>query len=494
MITELRQTGLDLVGDVPWGTHLCSFYDTKEDLLETLVPYFRAGLENRESCLWVIPEFMTPEEARNALQEAVADFSQYLARGSIEIVPGVEWYFQGGRFDGQRVLAQWNAKLDQALARGYEGIRATGDKSRIDRQSWRSFCEYEMDLNWAVLPRPIIMLCTYPISQCGVADLLDVARTHQSAMARRQGNWEVVETPELKAAKAEIKKLNEGLETRIVARTRELAAANEELATERDALRTSEQRYQNLTETLERRIQQAVDELRQKDDLLILQGRQALMGETISTIAHHWRQPLNTLGVLTQNLRMLIRTGIPDRDAIDGYVQRSIEIIRSLSKSIDGFRTFFQAEDDKVAFSVSEVIANALALLGESFQSSDIKIEIQAATGLVIEGYPNEFSQVILNILMNAKDAFSARNIENPVINIRAFSQEDRTRVVISDNAGGIPVEIMGRIFDPYFSTKGPGQGTGVGLFISRSIVEKRMNGALTVRNVADGAEFTIEI
>jgi len=135
-----------------------------------------------------------------------------------------------------------------------------------------------------------------------------------------------------------------------------------------------------------------------------------------------------------------------------------------------------------------------LSLVGGSFQNLQIRVEVNTGTDPVITGYPNEFSQVILNILNNAKDALVARAPVEPAISITLHEELGRTVVIIRDNAGGIPEEILDKIFDPYFTTKGPEQGTGLGLFMAKTIIETNMGGQLTVANTGDGAEFRIEV
>jgi PAS domain S-box-containing protein len=241
MATELRKTGIEVVGDVPWGTHFCHFYETKEDLLDMLVPYFKAGLESQECCLWVVAEPLTEEEASHALRQAVPDLDRYLADGSIEILLGREWYLQGGTFDLARVTSGWNAKLAHALARDYAGIRVTGNTAWLEKKDWSDFCEYEDAVNASFTNQRMTVLCSYPLAASGAAEILDVARTHQFAIAKRHGNWEVIETSELKQAKEEIKRLNEELEQRVVERTRQLTTVNEELRKEITARKRAEE-------------------------------------------------------------------------------------------------------------------------------------------------------------------------------------------------------------------------------------------------------------
>jgi hypothetical protein len=135
---KLRNSGLDIVGDVPWGTHFCHFYQTKEDLMDIVVPYFKAGLENNELCVWIIPQPLEVEEAKEALRKSVPDLDIYLDKGQIEIIPHNEWYFENVAFSSKRILDGRVEKLNQALTNGYDGLRLTEDtlylKEKIERE------------------------------------------------------------------------------------------------------------------------------------------------------------------------------------------------------------------------------------------------------------------------------------------------------------------------------------------------------------------------
>ncbi len=232
MATEMRKTGIEVVGDMPWGTHFCLFYETKADLLETLVSYCKAGLESQEFCLWVVAEPVTEEDARQALKQAVPRLDRELADHSIDIVSAHDWYLQDGTFDLNRVISGWNEKLASASARGYAGVRVTGDTAWLEKKDWKNFFEYEESLNRAVAGQRMAVLCTYPLAACGAAEILDVVQTHQFAVAKRRGSWDVIETAGHKQAKAEIKRLNEELEQRVLERTSQLTAVNRELTKE----------------------------------------------------------------------------------------------------------------------------------------------------------------------------------------------------------------------------------------------------------------------
>ena len=214
MATEFRKTGISVVGDVPWGTHFCNFYETKQDLFDTLVPYFKAGLESKEFCLWVVSnsDLITVEEAKGALKQAVPDLDRHLSDENIEILNGLDWYLKENAFNLERVTSAWDAKLKRALARGYDGLRVSGDTFWLREKHWKDFSAYEKQLNDSITDQPMTVLCTYPLAKSGAAEMLDVVQTHQFAIARRQGEWKVIQSPELIQAKAEIKRLNEELQ------------------------------------------------------------------------------------------------------------------------------------------------------------------------------------------------------------------------------------------------------------------------------------------
>ena len=185
----LRSSGIKILGRVPWGAHFCQFYQTRKDLLDILVPYFRAGLESNEFCMWICSEPLGVAEAKKALGKAVPGLTQHIRKGQIEILPHTQWYLRKGKFSSGRVLKGWVDKLNEAIGRGFDGLRLSGNTFWLEKQDWKAFAEYEAEVN-NVIPRyPMIALCTYSLDRCSAREVIDVLDTHQQALIRRAGKW-----------------------------------------------------------------------------------------------------------------------------------------------------------------------------------------------------------------------------------------------------------------------------------------------------------------
>ncbi len=190
----MRKTGIDIVGDAPWGTHFCQFYATKQDLADILVPYFKAGLEAGEHCMWITSPPLGVREAWRALARLVPDLDGYRERGRIEIIPHTEWYVIDGVFDQDRVLNGWVSRLEAALARGCAGLRLSGNTFWLEKSDWRSFADYEAAVDDVLGQYRMLALCTYSLERCGASEVADVVRNHQFALIKRDGRWEVFES------------------------------------------------------------------------------------------------------------------------------------------------------------------------------------------------------------------------------------------------------------------------------------------------------------
>ncbi len=196
----LRKTGIDVLGDVPWGIHFCLFYNSKQDLIDILVPYFKAGLENNELCMWVTSEPLKQKDAENAIRKVIPDFDECLKKGQMEILSYDKWYLKEGRFDWQRVLQGWIDKLDRALYMDYAGIRISGNTTWIGGGLWKDFTDYEHHINKSIGKYRIIALCAYCLENCGLSEIIDVVNNHQLAIIKQQGKWTLTKNAERKRA------------------------------------------------------------------------------------------------------------------------------------------------------------------------------------------------------------------------------------------------------------------------------------------------------
>lgn len=260
------------------------------------------------------------------------------------------------------------------------------------------------------------------------------------------------------------------------------------------SLAQKQQQLEELNRSLEQRVTQTVDELRRKDRLLIQQSRHAAMGEMINNIAHQWRQPLNNIGLIIQNLQLQYEAGEMDARQMAEEVGKAMDIIAYMSRTIDDFRNFFHQDKEHQTFVINEVVSHSLDFLLPGLKSSGISVECREEPDVTADGYPREYMQALLNIINNARDALLERKISKPLISVRIFRENGRSVVTIHDNAGGISDDVFPKIFDPYFTTKEQGKGSGIGLYMSKTIIEKNINGALTARNIDGGVEFRIEV
>ncbi|MBF0606626.1 MAG: response regulator [Magnetococcales bacterium] len=278
-----------------------------------------------------------------------------------------------------------------------------------------------------------------------------------------------------------------------------------------------EDNLMELNKNLETRVKDEVERRIRQEQLLIQQSKMAAMGEMISAIAHQWRQPLNALAILVQDIGDAYDYGELNKQYIDRVVNQSVAQISFMSKTIDDFRNFYSPEKEKKLFDVKKAAMNVLSLLSAQFMNNSISYRLtchmhnmstesldweMCCHDLTLFSYQGEFEHVLLNLINNAKDAIIEKLTTNENEEIEAmgmilidfYKEDKKITIKISDNGGGIPVEIMNRIFEPYFTTKGPNKGTGVGLYMSKVIIEDNIGGRLYADNTDNGATFTIEI
>lgn len=249
-----------------------------------------------------------------------------------------------------------------------------------------------------------------------------------------------------------------------------------------------------LNESLEQRVSQEVEAHSQKQKILIQQSKMAEMGDMLSMIAHQWRQPLNQMSYVIMNIESSYEYKELTKEYLDIKVKEANELLEFMSVTIDDFRNYFRPEKEKEFVLVSDVIRTSIGLIQNSLDMSDIKLELISHGKELTHIYKNEFIQVILNLIKNAKDVLVQNNVKNPKITIICTCQDAKLVVEVCDNGGGVEDSIKEKIFEPYFSTKDKKSGTGLGLYMSKMIIEGHLNGKLSVSNREEGACFKIEI
>jgi C4-dicarboxylate-specific signal transduction histidine kinase len=459
MAAETRTTGIDVVGDmVAWGAHFCFFYETKDDLVDTLISYCKSGLERGEYCLWIVAEPLTIDEATHALKHAVPDLERYLADSRLELASARDWFLQGGSFDGTRLTRSWYEKLASVSARGYAGMRVTGDTTWLTTKDWRHFCDYEDGLNEVIGNQRLAVLCTYPLAACGAPQILDVVRTHQFVLARRHGNWDVVETAALKRAKAELEHLNEELEKRVDERTRQLRHASEAL-----------------------RVAQAE---------LAHANRVTAMGQLAASITHEVMQPI-TAGII--NAEAALRWLGSEPPNLDEARESLGDAVKEGNRAIDvigRIRALIKKAPARTdACDINEAILEVVGLTRGETARNNVAMQTQLADGLPrIPGDKVQLQQVVLNLILNAVDAMSAVSAGSRVLSVCTGKDVAGLLVTVRDSGPGLAPASLERVFDAFYTTKS--DGMGMGLSICRSIVDAHGGRIWASHEAGQGATF----
>ncbi|PRM92159.1 histidine kinase [Aliarcobacter cryaerophilus] len=250
----------------------------------------------------------------------------------------------------------------------------------------------------------------------------------------------------------------------------------------------------DVIENLESRIKNEIDQRLAQEQILIQQSKLAAMGEMIGNIAHQWRQPLAQISAIHMNMKVTYDFNKFDEVYLNEKIKEANKLTSYMSQTINDFQKFFIPQKEKEIFSIEKACKDAYNIIDSSLKYHNIEINFNIKEDTNILGYKNEFSQVILNILSNAKDILIERKIENPKIDVEIKEGDNYSIIKISDNAGGIKEDVLDKIFDPYFTTRHKTQGTGIGLYMAKNIIERSMSGFINVKNIDNGALFTIKV
>ena len=269
----------------------------------------------------------------------------------------------------------------------------------------------------------------------------------------------------------QLENINQELETKVAERTQALDVLNQ---------------------TLDQRVRNEIAKRQAQEQILIHQSRLAAMGEMIGAIAHQWRQPLNALSLVLQNMQLQYRMGQLSEESMQRLQGKADQLILHMSRTIDEFRNFFKPSKIKETFALAQALHSAGNILEGVFKNHNIELSIDCADDLLLTGVPGEFSQVILNLLSNAKDSILTAKQAQPRIYIHARKVALQVQIDVEDNGGGIDPVILHKIYEPYFTTKEEGRSTGIGLYMSKMIIENNMYGRLEASALPRGTRFTI--
>lgn len=241
-----------------------------------------------------------------------------------------------------------------------------------------------------------------------------------------------------------------------------------------EKVRKNANELESLNQSLEEKVKIEIEKNREKEQLLIQKSKLIALGEMISNIAHQWRQPLSELSSILMFIKFKFDLNALDSQTMDKKSKEATQVLEYMSHTIDDFRNFFMPKKDKEEFYLNKVINSIMTIVSSGLKNNNINVEINIDDNITLKTYLNEYQQVILNILKNAKDILIEKNIKNPLIKMEAKIDETHIILTIEDNGGGVFVEPLNKIFEPYFTTKSKSDGTGIGLYMSKIIVEKK--------------------
>lgn len=423
-----RKTGIDILGDIAWGTHFCVFYQSKQDLIDILAPYFKEGLENNEFCMWITSEPLNAKEAKKSLKQAVNNIDSYIKKGQIEILDYGEWYTKSGKFEADRVLQGWIQKYDDAITRGFDGLRLTGNTFWLEKKGWSEFIDYEESVNNIIGKYKMLAICTYSLDKCGASEVIDVVNNHQFAIVKREELWDILESAERKKAQKEA----------------------------RDAQRKLIEQYRHEREHAEADLAKVRDEL-------IRTTRLATIGQVSASIAHDLRNPLGAMRNASYFLRRhLSKNDLKAPEHLEIIEQEVVKADQIITNLLEMARP---KTPHKQEIDLGEIVKNVFS---RAKRAEGVRCQPSLVPDpFVVRADPSQLRQMIGNIVDNAVDAMKGQG----EIFVEATRDSDYDTLVFRDTGPGFAQEVIERLFEPLVTTKA--SGTGLGLMICHQIVEK---------------------
>jgi two-component system, LuxR family, sensor kinase FixL len=548
----LRKTGLEAVGDAPWGTHFCLLHDSRAELLETLVPYFAQGLAANEFCMWITSETLTTAEAEAALRESVPSLDEYLAAGQMEIVDFHQWYMGGDGFDPDRALHKVASRLAAALERGFEGLRISASTFSLARDDWEAFVRYEAAIDRIVGSKRILALCTYSLQKWGMSEIFDVIATHDFALTKKGDRWNASKSfsrqrieQGLKESEARLRATVEGVVDGIIttdetgailsmnpAATRMFGYSLYDVVGENiDVLWPDKDRLDDCVEKLGRGAGAAVHktEGRRKDGVLfplectitestdrdqrlfiivardlterlqtearmqqLRSDRLDAMGGMTIALSHEINQPLTAAAGYLGLAHRLLGKSFFKPVGLANAMNKAADQITRAGQIIAHMRRFVaHGEPDTAWQSMSELAREAYGLAsGTRTDGVKVSFRVTAKNDRVLAD-KIQIQQVLVNLMRNAMEAMSESRKRKLVVSISSTGA-GMIQTDVSDTGPGLPPEIRETLFEPFKTTKTTGMG--VGLAICRSIIEAHHGHLWAGANPEGGAIFSFTL
>ena len=444
-MTEItRKIGIEVLEDCPWGTHICLFYENKEDLLETLVPYFKTGLENNEYCMWITSKLLTKDEIVSAMRKVVSHFDSYMEKKQIEIIPAKEWYLIDNTFNSERSLDDWIKKVDTVVEKGYDGLRVFGETLWVEKKNWDKFKDYEAEVNEVLPDFPMLAICSYSLTKYNSKEIIEAMRNHQYSLIRYDGKWE---------------RFNNSIEM-------------EDEYNLEERIKKVEAKTKQLSESQEK-YQKAFEEVDFFKDLLMHDFNNVLSNIKASTEL--------SLGLLLQ----------PEKtEEIKELIEITMDQIDRGSKLVKNIHKLSELDKNEITLTKIDLcksLKNIIKYVKNSNQERKIKIRVDSFTKIVFVQANELITDVFENILVNA-----VKYNENPTIEIQIrisrhlIQKKSYVKLEFLDNGIGIQDERKKIIFQKSNGTSKNSKGMGIGL----SLVKKAVlsyNGQIWVENKVKG-------
>ncbi len=448
MTAELRPSGLPSVGPLAWGSHFCQFYGERFDLLDSLIPYFKAGLEAHEKCLWVTSDPLRAQDARTALRTAMPNLEHRIASNQIEIIDHEDWYMRTGRTDADSTLAGWVEREQRALSEGFSGLRLTGNTYWVERSDWKGFVDYEARVSKTFQGHRILGLCSYCLGRCQPQDILDVVANHQFAVVRRDGKWQTLENASLSQAKQELHRLNAALESRVLERTAELERA-----------------------------------VRARDDFL-------------SVASHELKTPITSLQLYVQGILRTKEKGGLTPEQLNTRLLRVQDQCHRLEKLVNNLLDVSRAEEKSAVlhheeFDLATLVAETAERFAEEFARARCHVTVDTVDPVRGAWDRMRMEQLVTNLLQNAVRYAPGCQVE---ISVREEGEE--ARLVVRDDGIGIPESEHERIFERFAQAESRqfAGGFGLGLWIVRQVAQAHGGQVTLASRPGEGAAFSIVV